>query len=262
MGKISWGKVSPCQKNCPIYANMKQIDHFAIVVAAGKGLRMESDTKKQYLLLNKIPILTRTIKVFHGSDDIREIILVVPEDDIEYCKSKILENYGLTTKIHLIAGGDQRQHSVFNGLKYIYNNIRFEKDAIVLIHDGVRPFISQEIIPDCIKNVIQLGACVPAVRISDTVKLVRPDFRIQKTLIRENLYLIQTPQCFYLKNILEAFEYAIKTSFLGTDDASILEHFGQKVHIIKGSKLNIKITTPEDLILGELYLSKIQGYFS
>ena len=234
---------------------MKQIDHFAIVVAAGKGLRMESNIKKQYLLLNKIPILTRTIKVFHGSDNIRDIILVVPEDDMEYCKSKILENYGLTTKIHLIAGGDQRQDSVYNGLKYIYNNINFEKDAIVLIHDGVRPFISQEIILDCIKNAIQLGACAPALRISDTVKLVRTDLRIQKTLNRENLYLIQTPQCFYLKTIFEAFEYAIETSFLGTDDASILEHFGQKMHIIKGSKLNIKITTPEDLILGKLYLT-------
>ncbi len=257
MAKISWEKASPCQKNCHICADMKQTDHFAIVVAAGRGLRMKSDTKKQYLLLNGIPILTRTVKVFHDSEDIREIILVVPEEDIIYCRSEILEAYGLINKIHIITGGDQRQESVFNGLKYIHNKLEFEKDAIVLIHDGVRPFINKEIVRDCIRDVIRFGACVPAIRISDTVKYVLPDLSIQKTISRENLYLIQTPQCFYLKSILEAFEYAINTSFKGTDEASILEHFGGNIQIIKGSKLNIKITTPEDMSLGELYLSKI-----
>jgi|SRR3989339_1533906 len=240
---------------------MTQINHFAIIVAAGKGLRMGSDTKKQYLLLHEIPILTRTVRVFHYSEDIREIILVVPEDDMEYCRLKILEPYGLIDKIHLIAGGNQRQDSVFNGLKYIHNLSISENDAIVLIHDGVRPFVNQEIIRDCIKEVMRSGACVPAIRISDTVKHVQPDLSIHKTISRENLYLIQTPQCFYLQPIIEAFQNAAKTSFVGSDDASILEHSGGKVHIIKGSKFNIKITTPEDLSLGELYLSKLQGYF-
>ncbi len=223
---------------------------------------MESDTKKQYLLLQSIPILTRTVTVFHESDDIRETILVIPEEDMEYCKSKILEPYGLLDRIHLVSGGDQRQDSVFNGLKYIHNTLGFESDAIVLIHDGVRPFVNQEIIRDCIRNVIRSGACVPAVRISDTVKQVRPDLTIQKTINRENLYLTQTPQCFYLKYIFEAFEYAIKTSFSGTDEASIFEHFGGKVQIIKGSRLNIKITTLEDLSLGDAICQKPKGDFT
>lgn len=235
---------------------MKQTDHSAIIVAAGKGLRMGSDTKKQYLLLKGIPILTRTITVFHGSKDIRKIIIVVPEDDIEYCKSKMIEPFGLADKIHLVAGGNNRQESVFNGLKYLNNMLGPKKDAIVLIHDGVRPFVNQEMISDCINTVGQSGACVPAIKIFDTVKKVLPNLDIQKTISREDLYLIQTPQCFYLKSIFEAFTYAIKTSFSGTDDASIFEHFGGKVKTIKGSKLNIKITTPEDLCLGELYLLK------
>jgi len=257
MGKISWEKESPCQKNFIICVDLK--DHFAIIVAAGKGLRMESDTKKQYLLLDGIPILTRTIMVFHAVKDIREIVLVVPKEDMEYCRSKLLEPYGLLDKTHLVAGGNQRQDSVFNGLKYIRNALLFRDDTIVLIHDGVRPFINQNFIQDCINHVMRSKACVPGIRISDTVKQVFSDLHVQKTISRENLYLIQTPQCFYLNSIFEAFEYAIQTSFLGTDDASIFEHFGGKVQIIEGVKINIKITTPEDLSLGEFYLSKNQG---
>jgi 2-C-methyl-D-erythritol 4-phosphate cytidylyltransferase len=236
--------------------------HFAVIVAAGSGLRMNSETKKQYLLLKGIPILTRTVMAFCAVEDIGKIILAVPENDMEYSKSKLIEPYGLPNKIHVIAGGNHRQDSVFNGLKYIRNTLVAGTDAVVLIHDGVRPFVDQDIIRNCIKNVMPSAACVPGIGISDTVKQAFPDLSVQKTISRESLYLIQTPQCFYLNPILEAFEYAIKTSFLGTDDASIFEHSGGKVQIIKGSKLNIKITTPEDLSLGELYLSKTRDTIS
>lgn len=219
-------------------------------------MRMNSKTKKQYLLLNGIPILTRTVMAFCTIEDIGKIILVVPGKDMEYCKSNLLEPYGVGNKIHLIAGGNHRQDSVFNGLKYIRNTLTPGTDAVVLIHDGVRPFVDRDIVRNCIKNVMPSAACVPGIGISDTVKQVFPDLSVQKTISREHLYLIQTPQCFYLNPILAAFEYARKTSFWGTDDASIFEYFGGRVQIIKGSKLNIKITTPEDLSLGELYLSK------
>lgn len=217
---------------------------------------MDSDTKKQYLLLKGIPILARTVMAFYAIQDIKKIVLVVPKDDLEYCTSKILTPYGLTNRIHLVVGGNQRQESVFNGLKCLRNTLELKDDAVVLIHDGVRPFINRTIILDCVGNVTPLHACVPAIGISDTVKKVLPDLTIQKTVSRENLFLIQTPQCFYLKPICDAFDYAVKTTFFGTDDASIFEHFGGKVKIIKGSKINIKITTPEDLNIGELYLSK------
>jgi len=256
MGKTSWGKASLCRKNCPICADMKAKEHFAIIVSAGKGLRMESDIKKQYMLLKGIPILTRTVMAFYAIEDIKKIVLVVPKDDLEYCSSKILYPYGLINRIHLVAGGDQRQESVFNGLRYLCNTLELKDDAVVLIHDGVRPFVNRRIILDCVGNVTPLCACVPAIGISDTVKRVLPDLTIQKTLSRENLFLVQTPQCFYLKPICDAFDYSVKTTFSGTDDASTFEHFGGKVKIIKGSKINIKITTPEDLNIGELYLSK------
>jgi len=234
---------------------MYQSENFVIVVAAGAGLRMGSKTKKQYLCLDGIPILTRTIMAFDKCDHIHEIILVVPKADEEYCKKYIIDPYGFAKKIHLAEGGKERQDSVFNGLKLVRGRMNPEKETIVMIHDGVRPFIDQIIIEDCICNTIEYGACIPAVKIADTVKEVCPDQTIQRTINRDSLYSAQTPQTFKLDVILRAFEHAVKTSFSGTDDASMVEHSGHNVIIIKGSRLNIKITTSEDLILGKYLLT-------
>jgi 2-C-methyl-D-erythritol 4-phosphate cytidylyltransferase len=234
---------------------MDELRHFAIIVAAGKGLRMDLKIKKQYLHLDGIPILTRTIMTFDRCDPVHEIILVVPKQEKAYCKTKIIDPYGFKKQIHLIEGGKERQDSVLNGLNYIRNKMSRDKEAIVMIHDGVRPFVSQNMIKNCIKNAIEHGACIPAVRITDTVKQVSPDLVIQKTISRENLYKAQTPQTFELDLILRAFEHAGRILFLGTDDASLVEHLGHKVVIIKGSKRNVKITTPEDLVLGKYLLT-------
>lgn len=236
---------------------MNQSQNFAIVVAAGKGLRMGSKTRKQYLCLDKIPIITRTIMAFDACDQIHEIVLVIPEQDHEYCKNNILDPFGFAKKIHLIEGGKERQDSVLNGLKRVKDRINSDKEAIVLIHDGVRPFVNQNIIKACILKAIEYGACIPAVKITDTVKQVCPDLSIQKTINRQFLYIAQTPQTFKLDLILRAFEHAIKTCFSGTDDASLVEHLGEKVVIINGSKMNIKITTKQDLILGKYLLTGI-----
>jgi len=236
---------------------MNELRHFVIVVAAGKGLRMGPTTKKQYLQIDGIPILTRTLRVFDHCDPLHEINLVVPKGDGEYCKTHIIDPYGFKKKVHLVEGGEERQHSVLNGLKYIRDGINCDKEAIVMIHDGVRPFVNQNMIKACIKNAIEYGACIPAVKITDTVKQVSPDLVIQKTVNRETLYTAQTPQAFKLGLLLRAFDHAIKTSFRGTDEASLVEHSGHKVIIIKGSQLNIKITTPEDLVLGEHFLPTI-----
>jgi 2-C-methyl-D-erythritol 4-phosphate cytidylyltransferase len=236
---------------------MCKFQNFAIIVAAGMGLRMGAKTKKQYLYLEGIPILSRTIMAFDTCDKVHEIVLVIPKQDHEYCKNNIIDPFGFTKKIHLVDGGNQRQDSVLNGLKHVRNAKNSAKEIIVLIHDGVRPFVNQDLIEDSIQNAIEHGACIPGVKITDTIKQVMPDSSIQKTLNRQSLYAAQTPQTFKFDLIWRAFDHSQKTCFSGTDDASILEHFGHKVIIIKGSKLNVKITTKQDLVLGKYLLNSI-----
>ena len=262
MVKTLWEKVSPCPKNCTISTDQHPPEVVPLIVAAGKGLRMKSDTKKQYMLLNGIPVLTHTLIAFSNNEHIKKIILLVPEQDIDYCQSRILEPCELTDKVTLVPGGIERQDSVYNGLKYLKKQFQFEKDPVIMIHDGVRPLVSRDMIQNCIAHTIKLKACIPGLKISDTVKQVSPKGPtertglVEKTMARDHLYLIQTPQCFFLKPLIRAFEYAISTSFTGTDDASVMEHSGQAVHIIQGDKMNIKITTAEDMALAEYYASK------
>ncbi len=229
--------------------------NFVIIVAAGKGVRMGSATKKQYLYLDEIPILTHTIMAFDKSEYIYEIIIVVPREDRNYCQKHIIDPFKFKKTIHLIQGGEKRQDSVFNGLNLIQGIVKTVKNTIVMIHDGVRPFVDNDMIKNCINNAVKYGACIPGVQITDTLKLVGSDSFIDKTVNRESYYSAQTPQTFKLNLILQAFDYAIKTKFSGTDDASIAEHAGQNVYIVEGSKLNIKITTPEDLVLGKYLLT-------
>ena len=219
---------------------------------------MGSEIKKQYLYLDKIPILSRTIMAFDNCDKIHEIVLVIPKQDHGYCKKHIIDPFDFSKKIHLVEGGTQRQDSVLNGLKRVRDARDSAKETIVLIHDGVRPFVNQNMIKECIQKAIEYGACIPGVKIADTVKQICPDSSIQKTLNRQFLYTAQTPQTFRLDLIMRAFDYAIKTCFSGTDDASLVEHLGEKVVIIKGSKLNIKITTQEDLVIGKHLLNRIE----
>jgi 2-C-methyl-D-erythritol 4-phosphate cytidylyltransferase len=228
------------------------VNHFkniAIIVAAGKGLRMESSEKKQYLKLDKIPVLTRTIKAFESHGKMNDIILVLPGEDKAYCKDSIIEPFDFKTPVHLVSGGKTRQESVSRGLTRACElSASFEK-TMVLIHDGVRPFVDKTLIDDCIAKAIIKGGCIPVVKITDTVKKVADTNLISKTLDRDLLFLAQTPQVFRLDLILKAFEHAGATLFDGTDDASIMEHAGFPVCVATGSLHNIKLTTPGDLLL-------------
>ncbi|MCP3901678.1 MAG: 2-C-methyl-D-erythritol 4-phosphate cytidylyltransferase [Desulfobacteraceae bacterium] len=210
--------------------------------------------KKQYLQINNAPIISHTLSKFLQYEKPNEIILVVPENDIEYCKTNILQPLKAVKKVLLIPGGEERQGSVLNGInaiKTLSNN--YDQD-IVLIHDGVRPFLDCALINACINGAIKYGACVPALKATDTMKIVHNKI-VSKTIDRDSIYQIQTPQAFLLKIIINAIEYAENKKFYGTDDASIVEFYGHKVAVIKGLKRNIKITTKEDLKFAKAYLT-------
>ncbi len=223
----------------------------AVILACGKGTRMETSIAKQYLILKGCPIIVHTLRIFASCVRIKNIYLVVPEKDMDYCKVKILDFYGFTDRVRLVAGGVRRQDSVYNALTQISDADK----NIVVIHDGVRPFVTNEQIIKTIDKAAQYGSCILAVSAFDTIKKVKSDCFIEKTIDRKNLYIAQTPQSFQYHIIKNAHEEARELGFLGTDDASLLEWLGFNVKIATGSQLNIKITTPEDLILAEAIFS-------
>ncbi len=234
---------------------MKSVETIAIIVAGGKGLRMGAGIKKQYLKICDIPVLTKTLQVFNKCKCIHHLILVVPKEDRLYCQQQIVDPYSFSKPVFLTEGGETRQISVFKGLKAATKFVNSPNETIVLVHDGVRPFISTQLIKVCVEKAITSGACVPGIKITETIKKVKADSLIQQTVNRENYFTAQTPQAFKLSILLRAYEHAKQNAFIGTDDASLVEAIGEPVHIVKGLKTNIKITTPEDLVFAE-YLSK------
>lgn len=219
----------------------------AIIVAAGQGTRMGGAVCKQYLPLNGLPILARTLSVFTRSNLFQEIILVVAASEMANCRHRILEGLPGAQSIRLVAGGRERQESVCNGIEAC----RAREDDIVIIHDGVRPFVSRDILERCLEGVQKNGACIAAIPTSDTLKVVNTGGLISETLPRANIWQAQTPQGFRLGLIREAHRLARHEGFSGTDDAQLMERLGQGVAIVTGSRFNIKVTTPEDLPLAE-----------
>lgn len=224
--------------------------NIAVIPAAGYGKRMNSDKKKQYIEVDGKPILAYTLEVFQNCESINGIILVVPEDEIVYCKEFIVDKYKISKVISIVCGGKERQNSVFNGLDKIKNMMDCrEIDACqyVLIHDAARPFVTYEIIENCLNDAYIYGASCAAVKVKDTIKQCDEGF-INKTLNRESLFSIQTPQTFRFDIIYNAHLNAMNRNILGTDDCYLVEYTGQKIKIVESSYSNIKITTPEDLI--------------
>jgi 2-C-methyl-D-erythritol 4-phosphate cytidylyltransferase len=221
----------------------------ALIVAAGKGIRMNDPVKKQYLSVAGAPIAVHTLRVFEACPSVDEIIFVVPEADVEFCRDEIILCAGLTKKTHLIPGGRQRQDSVYRGLSAVD-----AKDSIVVVHDGVRPFITPKQLEACIHGAKNHGACILGVPASETLKCVNLQGAIVKTLDRDAVWLAQTPQAFRYDVIKNAHEKARKTGITGTDDACLVEQTGIEVKIIQGSRTNIKITHREDLELARILL--------
>ena len=224
----------------------------AIIVAGGKGVRMSGPVRKQYRSLGTRPILGHTLLPFDRCDEVEKIFLVVPEGDFDFCHKNILSLLGLQDSVTLVPGGAERQDSVHNGLLAIGGK---EKNGIVLIHDGVRPFIRHEQIMACISGAKEFGACILGIPAYDTLKRADKSGNIDKTLERGAIWLAQTPQAFQYELIMDAYKTAKDEGYVGTDDASLVERIGKKVKIINGSRLNIKITTPEDIQLAELIMN-------
>lgn len=208
---------------------------------------MKTAAPKQYLMLGGLPILSRTLLTVDACLEIEDIRLVVPEPDMDYCREAVLKPIRLRAPVRLVAGGACRQESVSNGLSTLLHD-----DGIVVIHDGVRPFVPADEIRQCVAAAQIHGACVLGVPVSDTLKAVDENGDIIRTVDRTSLWHAQTPQAFKCRLIKEAHERARRDGVTGTDDASLVERLGRKVHLIPGRIFNIKITTPEDLELAEV----------
>lgn len=203
-------------------------------------------TKKPYLELLDKPILTHTVGVFDRSAVVDAIFVIVSETDFDACRSAVIEPYNFQKVAGLVAGGETRQDSVFNGLKALPPDTDF-----VVVHDGVRPFVTDEMIFTCLEAAADWGAAVAAVPVKDTIKITDRSEFVVDTPDRNQLWAVQTPQVFRVDLLLEAHQHAHRKRIQLTDDAALVEQLGFKVKCVMGSYSNLKITTPEDLVVAK-----------
>jgi len=225
----------------------KKMNVSAVIVAAGKGERL--GRKKQFLRLADKPLLYWTLEKFQEVKLVKEIVLVLPREDIAKQEKMIRGKFTKIKKI--VPGGKLRQESVFNGLKKV--DLKF---SFVAIHDGVRPLVGEELIYQTLRVAQKYGAGVAALPVKETIKMVSLKNNVQSTLPREKIWATQTPQVFRREIIIHAHQKAKEDKFIGTDDAQLVERMGFKVKLVPGEYTNIKITTPEDLLFAETILSQ------
>lgn len=221
----------------------------AIVLAAGQGKRMNSMVPKQYLSIQGRPVLYYTLKVFEESN-VDHIIVVVGQGEVEYCQKHIIKKYGFNKVSNIIEGGQERFHSVYNGL------CALKHAEYVMIHDGARPFLNVDIIERTIQNVIKYKACVVGMPTKDTIKIADDSNYVRSTPPRNKVWMIQTPQAFDYELIKKAYDdYINNYEIAVTDDAMVLELITKHpVKLVEGSYENIKITTPEDILIADAIL--------
>lgn len=230
---------------------MNNIINSAVIAAGGSGTRMDGNVPKQFVRIGGIPIIVRTLLKFETCSDIDEIIVVVRDCDIETVKI-LLDEYKITKLTRIVKGGATRQASVLNG-------INAASGRFVFIHDAARPFVTPEQISEVVNETHRFGAAALGVPIKDTLKTVKKDGMISETVDRENKYSIQTPQGFEIEMIRAAHREAERKGVSVTDDCALAELSGASVKVVEGSSLNIKLTTPEDIILAEGILNSKKG---
>ena len=223
--------------------------NYAIIVAGGSGMRMQSAVPKQFLLLNGLPVMMHTVKAFYQSRSKPAIILVLPADYHTYWK-QLCEKHNFTVPHQLVSGGETRFHSVKNGLDLVE-----DEDAIVAVQDAVRPLTDLSIIDHSFSEAAEKGNAVTAVKSRDSVRQLKGD--VSNCLVRDEIYLVQTPQTFQYTQLKKAYEQPFAAHF--TDDASVVEAMGENIHLIEGNYRNLKITFPEDIAIAEVLLKTSQG---
>ena len=221
---------------------VKNMKKYIIIVAGGKGLRMGGEIPKQFLPIGGKPVLMRTMEAFHAYDAEIQIVLVLPVAQQAYWK-ELCDQYAFTLPYRLADGGETRFHSVKNGL----DTIPTDEEALVGVHDGVRPFVSAEVIARCYAEAARVGAVVPVTDVVETVRHLE-DGGGSTTVNRDEYKLVQTPQVFSLALLKKAYAQPYVPAF--TDDASVVEALGHEVTLVQGNRENIKITTPFDLVVG------------
>ncbi len=226
----------------------------AIIPAGGSGRRAAASIAKQYLLLQGLPVLVHTLRVFQNAEAVSGIVLVVPADDVEFVRTRMVEKYGLAKVARVVAGGRERQDSVACGLRAVSPD-----SDIVMVHDAVRPFVTGEMIDRVLTAAAECGAASLGIPAKDTIKETTEDGIVHRTLPRGNLWQTQTPQAFSYDLLCRAHAAAKEDRYYGTDDASLVERIGEKVRMIAGSGENMKITTPEDVKMAESFLKAITG---
>jgi len=219
----------------------------AIIPAAGRGTRIGAAMPKQFLQLQGRPLIHHTLKIFASCEAIDYVVLVMPQIDVDESGDDWLNGYEVVRNV--IVGGQQRQDSVYNGFLALEASTK-----IVVVHDGVRPFTTSQMITDTVEAAKHHGAAITAIPVSDTIKKVAGGF-VEQTISRDGLWWVQTPQAFQYGLLKKAFEKATADSYYGTDEGALVEYMDRQVKIVSGSALNIKITRKEDLILGEIILS-------
>lgn len=216
-----------------------------IIVAGGSGKRMGEKTPKQFLEIKNKPILLHTLERFYNHDNQMNIVIVLPEDHIPLWERILLEKK-CTIPHQIVEGGAERFYSVKNGLNKI------DTTGLVAIHDGVRPFVSDQTIQNCFIEAEKRGNAIPVIKVNESVRQVEAN--TNRVVDRESIRLIQTPQVFNVKMLKKAYDQKFSREF--TDDASVVERMGEKIHLVEGNSENIKITRPNDLLLAELFCSK------
>ena len=223
-----------------------------LIPAAGEGSRMAMKVKKPYLTLAQKPILAHTIQRFEENSAVDEIFVIVNEADVEACQATVLAPYAFQKVQALVAGGASRQMSVYNGMCALSTDVDF-----VIVHDGVRPFVTNETIFACLAAADEWGAAVAAVPVKETIKVANAAGFIAETPVRDRLWTVQTPQVFRKSLLEEAHRTAHERRYTATDDAALVEQLGAAVKLVQGQETNLKITTPVDLRIAEGQIANV-----